>query len=64
MLKLNVTGCSNCPFNYDFYTCQHPSVSGDFGKSGGLAEFSPIGEGYYPPLCPMQEEDVKIHLNK
>ena len=54
MGKINVTGCEECPFCYDYYECQHPDV-----EDAKIIDIDSL-----PELCPLRDGDVWVGLKK
>ncbi len=51
---MDVTGCESCPFNYDYYKCEHPNAE----------DANIIDTKSLPEECPLRKTEVLVKLKK
>jgi len=58
---VNVTGCHDCPFNYDNYECQHPGTDDIMDTRLHDDKINPLfGGNGRPDWCPLVDSPVII----
>ena len=63
MRAIIINNCERCPFNYEWWHCNHPDSPKSDSREGSLQELDHLsGDMPAPTWCPLRHEGAVVQL--